>query len=999
MKHTQDAHFSRKPLFTLSAISAALLLAGCNETKNTTSTSTVNNNPIVDVVNSQNPQQITGHIQGVLRDAVTQQPIVGAVISIGFATATTNAQGVYLLENVPVTQALVGDLACEIVAGCANNPVSVNESYQVAIDLRNVDSGSSYAYPSFAYDQWTVAFSVLPESVDYSEQNSEETDPDTVSSDGFTLDLNLRPQSGLVATYLPEVGKLSTAIAGTVFIDADQFGQQAFQPAAGATVKLYSTGHGNAIENTGVGAAGNLVAEVTADAEGRYSFQNVQANVNLRIVAASANGEYFGAQNIASATGDGETVNLTHIDPVAVADPLYQGAVVLQLLEQQAPVLMSVSPDMHADLDPSGPVEVRFTFSKDIAQNTYALAVNPSLAAVEGLYSDIKVNYKGAKSSNVPFSVTWANARELVITLPSVGASSRYEVDITDVDLVDTAGRAIDFGANTANAEGLLKFTTHGGFMAATAPVVSITNSAAIDANSTVALRWAPVPGAKYYNVYRETVQVWSGGENAHGYVLIGDTNNARFVDDFSDDAGDIYGDADFLFVENRAIQLQYRYQVRAVNSDHIEGPASIVQVATDVVAPRITGATDEVGDAIEIVGDANGQDVITLSFSEPMELSAATTLANYSLITANLVGTPTILSVDYDEEELKATLVLSADINVVEPDLGSPTARWATLRTSANGVLNSDMPALVSAFIADTGFASTADQVRVRITDVPNSSTGVCMTANADDLFYSNNSDLYPDTVPPFTPPPQPVSAGDVDSMVGGDWVARNAAGRLTIYTGPNGICNVLQDQVVLLNAAAGGWQTDNDAGGDYLTPTAALNLVSGALISGATVNNSLQFITIRRPEAFNNLLMLDDGRSNASLAADTAGLAAQNQFFCSAQRCVDNGRGLSDATHVNRGFRHSLGRNVYSVRPDFYAWLLDTSTAQISKGDSFIAPAGDKLTMFIPVVQVNNLTDVAGNPISASANEFGFRFDNYIENFDSEFDQDFPSGRSAVE
>lgn len=997
MTHVPDTRFARKPLFVLSALSAALLVAGCNNVEPTTTTNTYE---VVDTVETQTPQQITGHIQGVLRDAVTQQPIANAVISIGFATATTDSQGVYLLENVPVTQALVGDLACDIIAGCDENPVSIDETYHVSIDLRNADSASAFAYPDFAYDEWSVAFSILPPTLEYSEDNSAETDPDTVSSDGFELNLNLRPQSGLVATYLPEVGKLSTAVEGTVFVDADQYGQQAFQPAAGAVVKLYSTGNGNAIENTGVGASGNLIAETTTDSEGRYAFQNVQADVDLRLVAVSANEAYLGARNFSSATGDGETVDLMHIDPVVAGDPLYQAAVVMQLLEQQGPVLMSVSPDNHADVSPASAVVVRYTFSKDIAQTTYALALNASSAAVEGLYSDVSVNYLGAKSSNVPFTLAWESARVLAITIPNVGVSSRYEVDISDVDLVDSAGRAIDFAANTANASPVLEFTTHGGVVAGSAPVVTITNSAAIDANSDVALRWAPVPGAKYYNVYRETVQVWDGGSNAHGYVLLGDTENARFIDDFSDDYADIYGATDFQFVENRAIELNYRYQVRAVNSDHLEGLSSSVQTAVDVVAPRLVGAEDDGAADIETVGDANGLDEITLVFSEPMEFSAATTLANYSLITDNVTGTPSIESVDYDEVNLKATLVLSEDLDVIEPDFGSATARWATLRTSSNGILNSDVATLAADFIADTGFAANADDIRVRITDVPDSSTGVCMTANADDLFYSNNSDNYPDTIPAYTPPAQPASAGDVDSLVGNDWVAWNNSDRLTIYTGPDGVCNLLQTQVEILNAAAGGWQTDNDAAGDYLTAAAALNLVSSALIPGATVNNTLQFVTIRRAEAFNDMDMLDDGRSNATLADDTAGEAAQHQYFCTGTRCADANRELGvDDTHANRGFRHSLGRNVFSIRPDFYEWLVDTDTAEISDGDSFVAPAGDKVTQFVPVVQVSNLTDVAGNAISASGNEFGFRFDNYIENFDDEFDEDLPSGRSAVE
>ncbi len=123
------------------ALTTSLGLVGCGD-----------DNSVSTAVGVPNPNTLTptGTVQGVLRDSVTNEPIVGAIVDIGIAKATTTETGQFVIKNVPATGSI----------GAAG--AGANAPYQVTIDLRNVKQAAGAAkYPSFSFSTAAVNYSSL----------------------------------------------------------------------------------------------------------------------------------------------------------------------------------------------------------------------------------------------------------------------------------------------------------------------------------------------------------------------------------------------------------------------------------------------------------------------------------------------------------------------------------------------------------------------------------------------------------------------------------------------------------------------------------------------------------------------------------------------------------------------------------------------------------------------------------------------------------------------
>jgi hypothetical protein len=420
----------------------------------------------------------------------------------------------------------------------------------------------------------------------------------------------------------------------------------------------------------------------------------------------------------------------------------------VSLINTQVPVIISATPESGSDRDPATAAVVTFTFSEPIPSSAYSDALTPSTTA--GLYNDVAVNYNGAKASNVAHSLAWDAARTtLTVTIPVLGASSKYSVDLAAVTgkLKDADGFAI--GAATALWR--VDFTTFGG-VAAAAPSVTIANSTSLDYNSSPQLDWTPTSGAKYYAVYRSMVQNWGTTTVDHPYQLLGTTYNSSYSDSIAADTavtgvgvGNYPTDQNKKFVENGSVKLTYKYLVKAVNSDNIEGAASTAVTAVDAVGPNLTNNAALNADIID------GNSTITLYFTEPLNKAAAQTTANYTL--SGISPALTITSAKYNDWDnvngrSSVTLTLSGALN--------PANITRTyISTGADGILSSTVVGGDGALL-------------------PSNSGGLCVspvgTADATGITLST------------------ATVGDDVIFKPADAATASAA---SIYAGPDGICN----------------------------------------------------------------------------------------------------------------------------------------------------------------------------------------------------------------
>ncbi|MFA6015104.1 MAG: Ig-like domain-containing protein [Gallionellaceae bacterium] len=613
-------------------LASGVVLTGCSQPANNSNANTVTTTSTV--LSSITP---VGTLQGVLIDAMTQQPIVGAIVDVGLSRATTNADGQFVLANLP-----------------ANNAGTLTGNYEVSINLKGVTSPVNMAditiknrYPDFVFQQAVVSY---------------------VSDVGH-------PLTGVAKGYQFAVGKLAATISGEV---TDENGRPV---AAGYKVTLHSaqsaqnsatggiSGQQNAVSgvvNTD-STSGNVVSTATTDASGKFTFANIEAGGKFTL----------SAQDIAY-TVFGELA-LTAPAEMATRTLSFQNgdSIVVKSTDSISPKVVSVTPEHNSDITP-GATDVVFTFSEPIKQTTVVKDISPSNP--NGLYSLVDVNFIGAKprASNMEHSMAWSSDRkQLTVSLPVMGASSMYTVDISraQAELKDDAGNsvaAIAGGATKYSTNLAVDFTTKGGATVA-APVIALVNDASINAASTTTgaavkptLDWLPVSGAKGYKVYRTMSQVWGATTISHPTELITPTTitSTNFTDTF----------AGLDYVENTDIKLTYSYSVRSVNSDAIESAASNAVTADDMVAPSLlTGGAVVCGSAA--VCSAGKVTSITIPFDERMEKLSTTTATNFTSPVTGIAFS----GVSYDSVNKKATLTLN-------PQISPAIIPYATVTTGIDG-------------------------------------------------------------------------------------------------------------------------------------------------------------------------------------------------------------------------------------------------------------------------------------------------------------------------
>jgi len=639
----------------------------------------------------------TGTVQGVLTDRVTKQPIAGAVVDIDGMTATTNDKGQYSLRNVPAT--------CDNVEGSYNNCVNVTAT----IDLRGVTSpvnmtatGTNLVtprYPDFAYDDVEIWYTSLNDTDGSEAGSGSGTNHDT-------------PVTGLMMSMDVAVGKLAATITGVVAGASDL---QAV--GAGYTVQLVSKGSNNADgANGGTGNFGNIVGSTTTDANGAFTFANIESLQNFDITAVSSDGMTRGVENV-TAPSDGQTKTLV----IQRDDTTYDlRTVLVGSIDNIAPIVISVTPENRSDISPTGGVNVVFTFSEPIKQDVYAttLTKNAVFGAASGLWADVQVNYTGAKAGNIAHTLTWTDSKTLTVNIPTLAPASRYEValcqdnnldgDCADVgeipaSLVDETGNAVT-NLETVG-RGIVTFTTNGA-AAAAAPSITLTNAASIDVSAAAIIDWNPTSGAKEYNVYCRKNQVWGTTVVSGPYEKVETAYRSTFVDSLGS------------LVERDEIKLTYDCVVRSVNGDGSESADSNAVTVADVVGPILdTNAPAFVTD----ISDDN--DTILLSFNEWLDEVSAETAANY-VITVGTGTAPTVTSAVYSgSAPYDVTLTLSAalpdntlarTISAGPNGIAQTTVAGDDTQVIVAGAVNVNGPCVTENVAGTAATAAAGDDVQV---------------------------------------------------------------------------------------------------------------------------------------------------------------------------------------------------------------------------------------------------------------------------------------------
>ncbi|MEQ1916954.1 MAG: carboxypeptidase-like regulatory domain-containing protein, partial [Gallionella sp.] len=519
-------------------------------------------------------------LQGQLTDAVSGQPIAGAKIEIGVRSATTDANGHYELTNVP-----------------ANSGSTVSRDYQATLTLTGVTSpiNMTNAATSPRYPDRKFAMPITPAA------------------------------GAAAANHDFKVGKLSATISGVV-------GDSNFLPVGSASIELQ--------DNT-PGMVGTLIRTSTSNAStGAYSFVNVEAGMDYKLVGRSSDGLKRG--NVTTGKlADNQLLSLTLGAPAAL---LLSGA------DSYSPRIILVSPDNNADIAP-GAVNVVLTFNEPIKQDAYSI---PNASVPNNIYHDINVSYGGQKAAgNFAHTLSWnATFDVLTINLPSTGVSSKFTVDLSLLSptatalgkLKDNAGNGLE-NSPVLTAGNLLAFTTNGGAVAI-APVILSPNAAGLDSNATsVTLDWLPATGAtKGYNIYRSIKTSLAPGI-AQPFVL--------FTGPI---AASSYIDTTLNLLPTADAAQSYAYRVTSINSDLIESAPSNELLISDVVAPTVVGTAGVCvapgGTSMTITSPVttttNGQ--VKFTFSEALAVTAAETLANYTgvNISAAKLTTPTTVVLDF---------------------------------------------------------------------------------------------------------------------------------------------------------------------------------------------------------------------------------------------------------------------------------------------------------------------------------------------------------------
>ncbi|HTY11852.1 MAG TPA: carboxypeptidase-like regulatory domain-containing protein [Bacteroidota bacterium] len=509
--------------------------------------------------------QPKGTITGLIVNRITNVPVKGAVISVGYdggvQSVTSDGAGAYSFANVPVGQ-------YQIVNGTA----VFSGTYTLTVSLvayNAAQTDSSKKYRNYYYSNVTITFTSL------------------ASGDSAVSDM--------VGSALLQISYLNTTVTGQV-VDQNQ------QPVANATVMLFDA---TVFPNV-------LIGQTTTSASGNYLFPAVDNGLTVVLKSRSSDGSLQG------------TLAAFTLPANAISDSLRSQVAAERLMitpvDNVNPFVIGLTPENNSDVSPNN-LQVVYTFSEPIKQRAYTRTDLP--LGSNTIIDDIKITYLGLKktATAVTFSAQWnAGFTQLTITPQGIVGSAKYSVDLTAAfnsgNLTDNANLAVVNNPQIIGDFEAMQFTTNGASPVPAAPALTRRLIAGVLTNldfggGAVGLEWNYDASARSYNIY------WSV-DGGSFQLLQSDFTGIQFN---TNSGSLVYPSAAVNPLRASSVQ----YLVRGVSKDLVEGPSSNIITVADVVKPQLLGTS-----SVAAAGGTNSW-TYTLRFTEPLTISTAETIGNYS--------------------------------------------------------------------------------------------------------------------------------------------------------------------------------------------------------------------------------------------------------------------------------------------------------------------------------------------------------------------------------
>jgi len=511
----------RSVLLSICIVCVVALMAGCKQNSTT---------PL-------EPQSLAtyqpkGTISGLVVNSITNAPVKGAVISVGYdgavQSATSDDAGAYSFANVPAGkyQTVNGAL---VASGQYTLTVSL-----VAYNAAQTDSSKKYR--NYYYDNVTITFTSL------------------ASGDSAVSDM--------VGSALLQISYLNTTVTGQV-VDQNQ------QPVVNASVMLYDA---TVFPNV-------LIGQTTTSASGAYLFSAVDNGLTVVLKSRSSDGSLQGT--LGAFTLPANVIN------ASLRSQFTAERLMITPVDNVNPFVIGLTPENNSDVS-SNALQVVYTFSEPIKQRAYTRTDLPLGSST--IIDDIKITYLGLKktATAVTFSAQWnAGFTQLTITPQGIVGSAKYSVDLTAAfnsgQLTDNANLVVLNNPQITGDFEVMQFSTNGGSPVPATPALTRRFIAGLFGNldfggGTVGLEWNYDASARSYNIY------WS--VNGGSFQLL----QANFTGiQFSGNTGSlVYPSA----ATNPLRASSVQYVVRGVSKDLVEGPSSNIINVTDAVKPQLLGSS-----------------------------------------------------------------------------------------------------------------------------------------------------------------------------------------------------------------------------------------------------------------------------------------------------------------------------------------------------------------------------------------------------------------------